>query len=135
MPQKNPLPLIGVPACRLYGAHGLPIHKVSESYIKSVIDGAGGLPLLLPAIGERLDEDDLDHLLASLDGLLITGSPSNVDPVHYDGHEARRDSERDPARDATTLPLLRRAIELGVPMLAVCRGIQELNVAFGGTLH
>ncbi len=135
MSKHQASPLIGLPACRIHGAHGLPIHKVSESYIESVIDGAGGIPLLLPAMGERLCESELDQVLASLDGLLITGSPSNVDPGHYRGEAARRDSERDPERDATTLPLLRRAIELAVPVLAVCRGIQELNVAFGGTLH
>ena len=132
---QSHLPLIGIPACRILGTHGLPIHKVSESYIKSVIDGAGGLPVMLPAIGDRLDSLTLDQWLDTLDGLLVTGSPSNVDPVHYEGVEARRDSERDPARDATTLPLLRRAIERAVPVLAICRGIQELNVALGGTLH
>jgi putative glutamine amidotransferase len=128
-------PLIGVPACRVLADHGLPIHKVSESYVKSVIDGAGGLPVLLPAIGGDLVTDAIDQWLDILDGLLVTGSPSNVDPSHYDGHEARRDSQRDPARDATTLPLLRRAVERAVPVLAICRGIQELNVALGGTLH
>lgn len=128
-------PLIGIPACRILGAHGLPIHKVSESYVKGVIDGTGGLPILLPAIGDRLDVAQLDQWLDAVDGLLITGSPSNVDPAHYEGREARRDSERDPARDATTLPLIRRAIERAVPVLAICRGIQELNVALGGTLH
>ena len=135
MATQSHTPLIGVPACRILGAHGLPIHKVSESYIKGVIDGTGGLPVLLPAIGDRIDAAALDLWLNAVDGLLITGSPSNVDPAHYDGHEARRDSERDPARDATTLPLLRRAIERAVPVLAICRGIQELNVALGGTLH
>jgi len=132
--QSSP-PLIGVPACRIVAANGLPIHKVSESYVNSVVDGAGGLPVLLPAIGDRLQTTHVDRWLETVDGLLITGSPSNVDPVHYDGREARRDSERDPARDATTLPLIRQAIERAVPVLAICRGIQELNVAFGGTLH
>ena len=135
MSTNKPLPLIGVPACRILGAHGLPIHKVSESYLKGVIDSAAGLPVMLPAIGEWLDDAHVDLWLDAVDGLLITGSPSNVDPVHYEGHEPRRDSERDPARDATTLPLLRRAIERAVPVLAICRGIQELNVALGGTLH
>lgn len=128
-------PIIGITACRILAAHGLPIHKVSESYIKGVIEGTGGLPILLPAVGEGLGVKALDQWLDLVDGLLITGSPSNVDPSHYDGHEARRDSERDPARDATTLPLLRRAIDQAVPVLAICRGIQELNVALGGTLH
>ncbi len=129
------MPLIGVPACRVIAANGLPMHKVNESYVEGVIDGAGGLPLLLPAIGARLSPADVDRLLASLDGLLITGSPSNVEPHHYQGEPGRRESERDPARDATTLPLLRRAIERAVPLLAICRGIQELNVALGGSLH
>lgn len=135
MSRDHHRPLIGLSACRIIAANGLPIHKVSESYINSVIDGVGGLPLLLPAIGDRFDVADIDHLLASLDGLLITGSPSNVDPSHYQDEGARRDSERDPARDATTLPLIRRAIDQAVPVLAICRGIQELNVAFGGSLH
>ena len=127
-------PLIGLTACRIHGAHGLPIHKVNESYIDGLIDGTGGLPFLLPAVGDRLGASDVDRLLAALDGVLVTGSPSNVDPSHYQGEAARRDSERDPARDATTLPLIKRAIDLAVPVLAICRGIQELNVAFGGTL-
>jgi putative glutamine amidotransferase len=135
MSHQAHLPLIGIPACRIYGDHGLPIHKVSESYVKGVIDGAGGLPVLLPAIGEHFGTDELDRWLDAVDGIMLSGSPSNVDPVHYGGGEARRDSERDPARDATTLPLIRRTIERAVPLLAICRGIQELNVALGGTLH
>lgn len=134
MSTQRARPLIGLTACRIHGAHGLPIHKVSESYIDGLIDGTGGLPVLLPAIGDRFEISDIDQVLAAFDGLLITGSPSNVDPSHYQGEAARRDSERDPARDATTLPLIRRAIERAVPVLAICRGIQELNVAFGGTL-
>ncbi len=135
MSTSSNIPVIGVTACRLLGAHGLPIHKVSESYIKGMIDGTGGLPIMIPAVGADLKAAQLDRWLDVVDGLLITGSPSNVDPSNYDGHEARRDSERDPARDATTLPLIRRAIERAVPVLAICRGIQELNVALGGTLH
>lgn len=135
MSKQSPRPLVGVPACRVVAEHDLPIHKVGESYIDSVIDGAGALPVLLPAIGNHLGGEGIAQWLDRLDGLLITGSPSNVDPTHYEGHEARRDSERDPARDDTTLPLLRQAVERAIPVLAICRGIQELNVAFGGTLH
>ena len=70
-----------------------------------------------------------------MDGLLLSGSPSNVEPHHYDGPAASPASARDPARDATTLPLIRRAIARAVPLFAICRGIQELNVALGGSLH
>jgi putative glutamine amidotransferase len=111
---------------------GFAYHQVGDKYVDSVIDGAGGLPLLIPALGPRLD---FDALLAELDGLLITGSPSNVEPHHYGGPPPRFDSPCDPARDATTLPLIRRALDMAVPLFAICRGLQELNVALGGTLH
>ena len=129
--QSDHPPLIGFPAC-LVQREGFGYHQTGEKYVDGVLDGAGGLPLLIPALGPKLD---LDAVLAALDGLLITGSPSNVEPHHYGGPAARPDSPRDPARDATTLPLIRRALELAVPLLAICRGLQELNVALGGTLH
>jgi len=124
------LPLIGVPACSVLGGES-SFFKVGEKYVASVIDGAGGIPLVIPALGHV---DQFDIMLAGLDGLLLTGSPSNVEPHHYAGTPARDGVERDPRRDATTLPLIRRAIERGVPILAICRGHQELNVALGGTL-
>jgi len=124
-------PLIGIPAC-LTWREGFDYHHVGGKYVEAVADGAGGLPFLIPALGGRLE---LEAVLERIDGLLITGSPSNVEPHHYGGPPARADSPSDPARDATTLPLLRRAIDDGIPVLALCRGIQELNVALGGTLH
>ncbi|MGH8294645.1 MAG: gamma-glutamyl-gamma-aminobutyrate hydrolase family protein, partial [Steroidobacteraceae bacterium] len=97
-----------------------------------VLDGAGGLPLLIPAFAQELR---LDELVARLDGLLFTGSPSNVEPQHYEGPPSRPGTLHDPARDATTLPLVQRAVRAGVPVLGICRGLQEVNVAFGGSLH
>lgn len=125
------LPLIGVTAC-LKPRDDIHFHSVGEKYVDAVVVGAGGLPVLIPAIGDRLDPA---QLLARLDGLLVTGSPSNVDPARYGGPPPRPDNLADPARDATTLPLIRLAIARGVPLLAICRGLQELNVAYGGTLH
>ena len=125
------LPVVGIPAC-LIVRDGFGFHQIGDKYVDSVVDGAGGLPYLIPALGERLD---LSALLDHLDGLLITGSPSNVEPHLYGGTPARPDSPCDPARDATTMPLIVRALEAGVPLLAICRGLQELNVAFGGSLH
>jgi putative glutamine amidotransferase len=124
-------PVIGIPACFVQG-EGLGHHQVGAKYVDGVVDGAGGLPLLIPALGSRLDPD---AVLAELDGLMITGSPSNVEPRQYGGPAPRPDCPLDPARDATTLPLIRRALDLAVPLLAICRGLQELNVALGGTLH
>jgi putative glutamine amidotransferase len=66
---------------------------------------------------------------------LVPGSPSNVHPTHYNGGDSETPDKHDPERDATTLPLIRAAIARGVPVLAICRGFQELNVALGGSLH
>jgi len=124
-------PLIGIPADRrMVGAH--PYHMVGEKYARAVLDAAQGAPLLIPPLAEELK---LDELLERLDGLLFTGSPSNVEPHHYDGPPSAPGTLHDPARDATTLPLIRRAVEHGVPVFGICRGFQEMNVAFGGTLH
>jgi putative glutamine amidotransferase len=88
--------------------------------------------MLIPALGDAFDPRDL---VRRLDGLLVTGSPSNVAVDLYGGAPDRPDSPQDPKRDATTLPLIRAAVEDGLPLFCICRGIQELNVAFGGTLH
>ena len=96
--------------------------------VSDAIDGAGGVPVMLPALGEEI----LDMtLLDRLDGLLFTGGRSNVEPRHYSRELDRPDTLLDPRRDATTLPLIRRAIAGGVPLLAICRGHQELNVEIG----
>ena len=134
------LPLIGIPAdVREIGIH--PFHAVGEKYINAVAHGAGGLPMLVPAFGAGRDlaslnaHIDLGALIARLDGLFLTGSPSNVEPHRYDGPESEPGTMHDPQRDATTLALIRAAVDGGLPLFAVCRGIQEVNVAFGGTLH
>jgi putative glutamine amidotransferase len=124
-------PLIGIPACvRSLDNH--PFHTVGEKYITAVSNGASGLPLIIPSLGDVFEMRDLVN---RLDGLLITGSPSNVAVEHYRGKPDRPDSPQDPKRDATTLPLIRAALAEGVPLFCICRGIQELNVALGGTLH
>jgi putative glutamine amidotransferase len=125
------LPLIGIPSC-LRSINERTFHTVNERYPNAVIDAVGGLPLLIPAIGPKTD---CGAVLAALDGLLLTGSPSNVEPFHYGGPPSREGTLHDPDRDATTLPLIREAVRRNMPVLAICRGIQELNVALGGTLH
>ena len=124
-------PIVGLPACEKFIPPN-PFYAVGEKYIRAVAEGAGALPFLLPPLA---DWNDLEDLLARLNGLFITGSPSNVAPDRYGGPAAREGTPHDPARDATPLPLIRAALASGVPVLAVCRGIQELNVALGGSLH
>jgi putative glutamine amidotransferase len=124
------LPVIGIPADRrLVGPH--PFHMVGEKYAHAVARASRVLPLLIPVLPEPLAIDDL---LDSVDGLLLPGSPSNVEPHHYEEGPSEPGTLHDPERDATTLPLIRRAIERGVPLLAICRGFQEMNVALGGSL-
>lgn len=110
---------------------GMAVHQANDEYITAVRDGAAALPLLIPATRAPLDAV---QLLAAVDGFLFTGAPSNVAPSHYDA-APRPGTELDEIRDATTLPLLRAAVEAGKPVLAICRGFQELNVALGGSLH
>jgi putative glutamine amidotransferase len=123
-------PLIGIPADRrILGPH--PFHCVGEKYITAVAQGAGAVPVLIPSLGE---DTDLDAILSSVDGVLLTGSASNVEPHRYFGPPSDPDTLHDPHRDATTLPLIPRIVAAGVPLFAICRGFQEMNVAYGGTL-
>ena len=124
-------PLIGIPADRRMVGHH-PFHMVGEKYARALLDAAESAPLLIPALAEELG---FDELLERLDGLLFTGSPSNVEPHRYRGTPSAPGTLHDPARDATTLPLIRKAVGSGVPVFGICRGFQEMNVAFGGTLH
>jgi putative glutamine amidotransferase len=122
-------PLIGIPADRrILGPH--PFHCVGEKYVLAVTEAADAIPVLIPSLGDR----NLDDVLERIDGILLTGSPSNVEPAHYAGPASDPDTLHDPHRDATTLPMIPRVIAAGMPLFAVCRGFQEMNVAFGGTL-
>jgi len=126
-----PKPIIGVPSDRrIYGPH--PFHMVGEKYLRAIVDASDALPLMTPVLDDGVD---IDELLAQFDGIFLTGSYSNVEPHQYEGEPSEEGTLHDPHRDALTLPLARRALETGVPLLAVCRGFQELNVALGGTLH
>ena len=122
-------PVVIVTSCnRSFGEH--PFHIAGRKYVDAV-RLTGALPLIAPPFAV----DEIDALLATADGVLLTGSPSNVHPSHF--NEAVHDESLplDPERDAWTLPLVRRALAIGMPLLAICRGTQEVNVALGGTLH
>jgi putative glutamine amidotransferase len=122
-------PVVLVPACnRWLGDH--PFHIAGRKYV-DFVRLAGALPLVVP----RLDVQEIDEALDLADGVLLTGSPSNVHPSAF-GEEVHDPSlPLDPERDAWTLPLITRALARGVPIFGICRGTQEVNVALGGTLH
>jgi putative glutamine amidotransferase len=129
MPTQSPPPRVLLPACgRLLG--DMAFHTAGYRYVEAV-RLAGCLPLVVPAASE----EEIDALLDLADGIFLTGSPSNVHPRHF--AEAVHDPSLplDEARDAWTLKLIPRALACGLPLLAICRGFQEMNVALGGSLH
>lgn len=129
---KSPIsqPLVAV-STDVRHFEGYTWHAAPQQYLEAAFSAARVLPVLVPSFGERLD---LDGLLDSVHGVMITGSKSNVHPSHYGAEATEANGPYDLDRDATTLPLIRKAIARGIPLLAICRGIQELNVALGGTL-
>ncbi|QDP00084.1 gamma-glutamyl-gamma-aminobutyrate hydrolase family protein [Thalassotalea sp. PS06] len=124
-------PLVGV-VCdmEIIGPH--PFHVAGHKYIHALVAGSNCTPVLIPALGNL---EHLKQLIHTLDGILLTGGYSMVNPVHYDGSPADAETKLDGDRDSTTLPLINLAIEAGVPVLGICRGFQEMNVALGGSLH
>jgi putative glutamine amidotransferase len=123
--------IIGVPT-DLKQIDGNPFHAVGDKYVRAVAIAAGGIPFVIPSFGDLYD---LPDLVGRFDGVLLTGSPSNVHPTYYGTEPTPEAEPHDEARDETTLPLIREVLDQAVPMLAICRGMQELNVALGGTLH
>ncbi len=126
-------PLIGISCCSIaFGAFGMAKHAASDTYVRAVDEVIDGAPVLVPANGDR---SDVATLVAKLDGIILTGSRSNVAPDRYNGPAHPEGTPEDHARDATVFALIRAAIAAGLPILAICRGMQELNVALGGSLH
>jgi putative glutamine amidotransferase len=131
MMPNDPKPVVGVSAC-LRHFEERDKHMVDDKYVRAVAVSSGALPLIFPAMGDIVDADTL---LDRVDGIMLTGSPSNVHPEHYGVEPCSKSEPHDRARDTTTLPLIEAIVDKGVPLLAICRGFQELNVALGGTLH
>ncbi|MCV9998382.1 gamma-glutamyl-gamma-aminobutyrate hydrolase family protein [Pararhizobium sp. YC-54] len=125
-----PKPVVAIPAdFRTFD--GNVWHATPHQYVRAAVEGSGVMTFLVPALETG---NDADEILDRVDGVLVSGSRTNVHPSLYGKDATDNDGPFDPGRDATSLPLIRRALERGVPLLAICRGIQELNVALGGTL-
>ena len=126
---KKPVVLI---PCNHIEYQEAPTHIVKNQYVRPVLEVLKATPLLVPAIGKSFDLKSVAHLI---DGILLTGSPSHLSPSCYGAKRKFDSSDLDEARDSTTLPIIKAAIKMNIPLFAICRGFQELNVACGGTLH
>lgn len=118
---------------RLMGDHGhqMPYLLLGDKYARAVKEGAQAQPVMFPLA----DTGQIGELLALVDGVMLTGSPSNVHPSHFDEVVADPSLPLDADRDLLTLALVKACVQASVPLLGICRGFQEINVALGGTLH
>ncbi len=133
MSDESSIPIVAVPVTlSTDNPRRMPQHSVGDRYLRAVAGAAGAMPMLVPALGETIN---FKSLVQRIDGLLLTGGRANVEPHHYNGPPFPEDEIIDPARDATVLPLIRACVDAGVPVFGICRGIQEMNVALGGSLH
>lgn len=122
-------PVIGVLCCNEVADR--PIQAVASRFVEPLSRISGATVLLVPALAEVAD---VAALTGRLDGLLLTGSRSDIEPHHYGGR-AVPESRADPQRDRVALALAERMIESGRPVFGICRGLQEINVLFGGSLR
>jgi putative glutamine amidotransferase len=111
---------------------GSPGQRASERYICAVARIAGAVPVIIPGIPAT---QDIGHLIGILDGVILTGARPNVHPSLYGAEPSPAYEPYDEGRDAVAIPLVRAAVEAGVALFGICRGFQEMNVAYGGTLH
>lgn len=120
--------LVGIPACTKIVAGHIQ-HATPERYGRALVQAANAIPVLIPPEGQLMLS-----VLDKLDGVMFNGSPSNVMPTLYGVDFDATPNDHDPDRDSTTIPLIKAALARGIPVLGICRGMQELNVALGGTL-
>jgi putative glutamine amidotransferase len=125
-----PSPIIASPA-DTREMDGYNWHATPNQYVNAVVKGAKATAIIIPAL---LEGNDIDSILDRVDGVMLSGSRSNVYPELYGGDVNEINGPYDRPRDATAMELIRRTIDRGIPLLAICRGVQELNVALGGTL-
>ena len=125
-------PIIGVTANASLINDTYRVQATGERNVQAIVEASGGMPLVIPGDPDAVTTDEL---MGVLDGVLLTGGRPNVHPDYYGHDETEAHEPFDRGRDEVVLPLIRAAVGAGMPVFGVCRGIQEINVAFGGTLH
>ncbi|KQY27639.1 gamma-glutamyl-gamma-aminobutyrate hydrolase [Caulobacter sp. Root487D2Y] len=124
-------PVAGIICCtRTVGIE--PAQAVMNRYVANAMKYADAAALLVPSMPELMKASEV---AGRLDGLMLTGSPSNLDPALYGQAVDDAPGPFDAARDTMTADLIKAMLDLGRPVFGVCRGFQEINVAFGGTLR
>jgi len=125
-------PVVGVIGSAHLAEGKFPAQRVSERILRAAADAAGALPLIFAGTPEITE---IGALLDAVDGILLTGARANVHPSHFGEAEHPAYEPYDKPRDALALQLVEACVTRGVPLFGVCRGFQEMNVAFGGSLH
>ena len=126
-------PLIGISTNELTNFNGRQVsHSTGLRYVNAVANFTKGIPILIPS---NIKDDDLDELLLRIDGLVLTGGRANIEPHHFGGKPFPSDEPIDIGRDEIVLNMIPKCVNLGIPIFGICRGIQEMNVAYGGSLH
>ena len=125
-------PVIGVIGNARLVESRFTVQVVGEKNLRAIADVVGALPLMFAGAP---DITDIGALLEVVDGVVLTGARANVHPTHFGAEPNPRHEPYDENRDAVALPLVRACVARGVPLFGICRGFQEMNVAFGGSLH
>lgn len=125
-------PVVGVIASAHLVENRFAAQRVGERNLRAVVDVAGALPIMFAGTPEITE---IGELLELVDGVLLTGARANVHPAHFGAEPHPRYEPYDTGRDQLALALIEACVAQGVPLFGICRGFQEMNVAFGGSLH
>jgi putative glutamine amidotransferase len=125
-------PIVGVIGSAHKAENRFTAQRVGERVLRAVVETTGALPLIFAGTPEITD---VEALLDTVDGIVLTGARANVHPSHFGKDENPAHEPYDRDRDALALKLIEVSVARGVPLFGICRGLQEMGVAFGSSLH